>query len=76
MYDPSTNVWRWSVNDQPVFPYPPWGPGFPISPPNPANRILVYHTNRYNAEFRTVGDTQSHRYICKVPHFEKCSLNI
>lgn len=66
LHDPTTNVWRWSYNHFPLPPFPPWGAGFPSNPPNTSLRVQIYHTSRYDAMWRTVSDTQSHRYICEV----------
>lgn len=66
MFDLTTNVWRWTLNHLPIPPYPPWGPGQPITPISAVHRMQIYHTNRYDAHWRTVPDTQSHRYICEV----------
>jgi len=66
MYDFTTSVWRWSSNNQPIPPYPPWGPGYPLTPITSAHRILIWHTNRYDAYWRTGGDTVPTRYICKM----------
>ncbi|KAJ6634302.1 Lithostathine [Pseudolycoriella hygida] len=65
LYDPTTSVWRWASNQQVIPPYPPWGPGFPHSPLT-THRILIYHTSRYDAFWRTIIDSQLHRYICKM----------
>ncbi|KAJ6617132.1 Lithostathine-2, partial [Pseudolycoriella hygida] len=64
MYDPSRAVWRWTKNDE-SFAFNSWGPGFP-STPNQLIRVLIYYTNRYDAHWRTVPNTQLHRYICEL----------
>lgn len=67
MYDPSRSTWRWTQNDVALAAWAPWAPGFP-SNPNQLLRINIYFTNRYNALWQTIPNTQLHRYICELNH--------
>lgn len=64
-YDLAINDWIWSTNNQPIISSPPWSAGHP-STPNLILRIQIFHTNRYDASWRTMFNTQLHRYICEV----------
>lgn len=72
IYDPSKTLWKWTVNHHPLPSLAPWGHGYP-SKPNTLLRVLLYYTNRYNANWQTVSSTQLHRYICEVNEIRKSS---
>lgn len=65
MYDPQRTLWRWVSNNQALPPWAPWRSGFP-SPANQLLRVNLFYTNRYDAYWETIPNTQLHRYICKV----------
>lgn len=66
MYDLGARVWRWSSNNLPLMANPPWDNGHPATVPNGIHRILISHTSRYSASWRTVQNSQPHRYICEM----------
>ncbi len=63
MYDPSTSRWRWSVNNIELPPNTPW---FAPSATNTVSRVLIRYGSPLDATWRTVSNTQLHRYICEV----------
>jgi hypothetical protein len=65
IYDTPNSRWRWAANNVPLPPFAPWGTGFP-STPNSLLRVLINYGNRYDAYWKTVSNTQLHRYICEV----------
>jgi len=65
LYDIPANTWRWAANDQSLPEFSPWGSGHPRKP-NAILRVLLFQINRYTADWRTVSNTQKHRYICEV----------
>ncbi|KAJ6643587.1 Vitrin [Pseudolycoriella hygida] len=66
MYDAGSRIWRWSSNDSPLMTNPPWDNGHPAAFPTGIHRILLSHTNRYTASWRTIQNSQPHRYICEM----------
>lgn len=66
MYDLGARIWRWSANNLPIMDNPPWDNGHPASVPNGILRILLSHTDRYTASWRTIQNSQAHRYICEM----------
>ncbi|XP_037050167.1 collagen alpha-5(VI) chain-like [Bradysia coprophila] len=65
LYDPPNSRWRWAANNVQLPPFAPWGTGYP-STPNTLLRVLIYYGNRYDTYWKTVSNTQLHRYICEV----------
>lgn len=65
IYDPSTTRWRWSANNVELPPFAPWATGYP-STPNTILRVLIKYGSPLDAYWRTVSNTQLHRYICEI----------
>lgn len=66
MYDPTVRVWRWALNHLPIMWNAPWAPGQPYAPILTVHRILIHYNGRFNSNWYTAADSQSHRYICEV----------
>lgn len=66
MYDLGARVWRWSSNNLPIRPDAPWDNGYPPNAPNGLLRVLISYVSRNVAAWRTIPNTQSHRYICEL----------
>lgn len=67
MYDRNSNVWRWGDNSI-LMPWSPWDINHPTSNPTAIHRVVIAHTNRNAASWRTLSNSQFHRYICEVPY--------
>lgn len=66
MYDRNSNVWRWADSSI-LMPWAPWDNNHPSSNPSAVHRVLIAHTNRFTAVWRTISNSQLHRFICEVP---------
>lgn len=66
MYDAGSRIWRWSSNNLPIMPWAPWDSGHPANTPTGIHRILTHHMSQYSASWRTVQNSQFHRYICET----------
>lgn len=69
MYDRNSNVWRWA-SDNSIIPssWAPWDNNHPTSSPTAVHRVLIAHTNHNVASWRTVSNTQLHRFVCELPY--------
>lgn len=65
IYDTPNSRWRWVANNVQLPPFAPWGAGYP-STPNSLLRVLIYYGNQYDTYWKTVSNTQLHRYICEI----------
>lgn len=66
MYDGGSRVWRWAANNVQIMPWAPWDNGQPASIPTGIHRILLSHTSRHTASWRTVQNSQPNRFICEI----------
>lgn len=66
MFDPSSQVWRWTPNKQ-TLPYSaPWTRGLTKNPTS-ILRVLIYRVNQFDASWSTEANTRMERFICEVP---------
>ncbi|XP_037050166.1 uncharacterized protein LOC119084338 [Bradysia coprophila] len=68
MYDRNSNVWRWASDNSILPSWAPWDTNHPVSNPSALHRVLIAHTNHNVAPWRTVSNSQLHRFICEVPY--------
>lgn len=66
MYDPLSNIWRWTANNQPIPVFGPWERGYPTNPRS-ILRVLISYINQYDAFWLTEVNTRMERFICEVP---------
>lgn len=66
LFDPTSYVFRWTTNSQPLPYFAPWSRGYPNNA-KPIHRVLIYRTNKVDASWRTEANTRMERFICEAP---------